>query len=116
MIDHFSPLSGLSGNIWESQGCCYCFGKILPGTFFWLFACSGDTAYSLLFEQINSEREDSQIDKALLKNVLAVYVEMGMGKMDCNAKDYSGKFSLGKDSCIQDKLKVEFWQFDFPLQ
>ncbi|KAJ8444715.1 hypothetical protein Cgig2_030389 [Carnegiea gigantea] len=70
------------------------------------YSPAGDTAYSLLFEQINSEREDSQIDKALLKNVLAVYVEMRMGKMDCNAKDYSGKFSDQMGPCIQDKLKV----------
>ena len=36
----------------------------------------------LLLNQIDQEREGEQIDRALLKNVLDIFVEIGMGQMD----------------------------------
>lgn len=37
---------------------------------------------TVTFYQIDKEREGEQIDRALLKNVLGIYVEIGMGQMD----------------------------------
>ncbi|KAI7747697.1 hypothetical protein M8C21_029035, partial [Ambrosia artemisiifolia] len=37
---------------------------------------------------IDQEREGEQIDRALLKNVLGIYVEIGMGQMDCYVQDF----------------------------
>ncbi|KAJ9696419.1 hypothetical protein PVL29_008573 [Vitis rotundifolia] len=70
---------------------------------------------------IDQEREGEQIDRALLKNVLDIFVEIGMGKMDYYANDfeadmlndtaayYSRKASnwVLKDSCPDYMLKAE---------
>ncbi|KAK9281175.1 hypothetical protein L1049_004070 [Liquidambar formosana] len=70
---------------------------------------------------IEQEREGGQIDKALLKNVLDIFVEIGMGEMDCYENDfeadmlkdtaayYSRKASnwIAKDSCPDYMLKAE---------
>lgn len=70
---------------------------------------------------IDQEREGEQIDRALLKNVLDIFVEIGMGKMDYYADDfeadmlndtaayYSRKASnwVLKDSCPDYMLKAE---------
>ncbi|KAK9146662.1 hypothetical protein Sjap_006565 [Stephania japonica] len=37
---------------------------------------------------IDQEREGEQIDRALLKNVLDIFVEIGMGSMDCYENDF----------------------------
>ncbi|KDP42559.1 hypothetical protein JCGZ_24333 [Jatropha curcas] len=37
---------------------------------------------------IDKEREGEQIDRALLKNVLDIFVEIGMGVMDCYQEDF----------------------------
>ncbi|KAL3632108.1 Cullin-1 [Castilleja foliolosa] len=42
---------------------------------------------------IEQEREGEQIDRALLKNVLAIFVEIGMGKMDCYENDFEEAMS-----------------------
>lgn len=74
----------------------------------------------MLVDQIDQEREGEQIDRALLKNVLDIFVEIGMGKMDYYADDfeadmlndtaayYSRKASnwVLKDSCPDYMLKV----------
>ncbi|XP_021748767.1 cullin-1-like [Chenopodium quinoa] len=70
---------------------------------------------------IDVEREGGQIDRALLKNVLDIYVEIGMGQMDYYEKDfeahmlddtaayYSRKASswILEDSCPEYMLKSE---------
>lgn len=38
--------------------------------------------------QIDKEREGEQIDRALLKNVLDIFVEIGMGAMDRYEQDF----------------------------
>lgn len=73
--------------------------------------------------QIDQEREGEQIDRALLKNVLDIFVEIGMGQMDCYENDfeaamlkdtaayYSRKASnwILEDSCPDYMLKVIFF-------
>ncbi|CAH1441524.1 unnamed protein product [Lactuca virosa] len=70
---------------------------------------------------IDQEREGEQIDRALLKNVIGIYVEIGMGQMDFYEKDfetdmlvdsagyYSRKASnwIVEDSCPDYMLKAE---------
>lgn len=75
------------------------------------------------FDQIDQEREGEQIDRALLKNVLDIFVEIGMGQMDQYENDfeaamlkdtaayYSRKASnwILEDSCPDYMLKVSFF-------
>ncbi|XP_073283891.1 cullin-1-like isoform X2 [Primulina huaijiensis] len=70
---------------------------------------------------IDQEREGEQIDRALLKNILDIFVEIGMGQMDYYQKDfedamlndtaayYSRKASnwIVDDSCPDYMLKAE---------
>lgn len=70
---------------------------------------------------IDQEREGEQIDRALLKNVLDIFVEIGLGSMDCYETDfetamlngtaayYSRKASnwILEDSCPDYMLKAE---------
>ncbi|XP_075483477.1 cullin-1-like isoform X1 [Primulina tabacum] len=70
---------------------------------------------------IDQEREGEQIDRALLKNILDIFVEIGMGQMDYYEKDfedamlndtaayYSRKASnwIVEDSCPDYMLKAE---------
>ncbi|KAJ7542036.1 hypothetical protein O6H91_10G087000 [Diphasiastrum complanatum] len=70
---------------------------------------------------IDREREGEQIDRALLKNVLGIFVEIGMGSMDAYENDfesyalqdtaayYSRKASswIEEDSCPDYMLKAE---------
>lgn len=70
--------------------------------------------------QIDREREGEQIDRALLKNVLGIFVEIGMGSMDAYEQDfeiamlqdtasfYSRKAAswIEEDSCPDYMLKV----------
>jgi len=87
-----------------------------------------DKLLTFHFKQIDVEREGGQIDRALLKNVLDIYVEIGMGQMDYYEKDfeahmlddtaayYSRKASswILEDSCPEYMLKVRFWKFGLP--
>ncbi|RRT63184.1 hypothetical protein B296_00006856 [Ensete ventricosum] len=73
------------------------------------------------FKQIDQEREGEQIDRALLKNVLDIFVEIGLGNMECYENDfeadllqdtaayYSRKASnwILEDSCPDYMLKVD---------
>ena len=75
-----------------------------------------------LLMKIDQEREGEQIDRALLKNVLDIFVEIGMGQMDHYENDfetamlkdtsayYSRKASnwILEDSCPDYMLKVWF--------
>ncbi|OVA15009.1 Cullin [Macleaya cordata] len=92
-------------------------------------ACFRDLVYNEIKGQIrdavisliDQEREGLQIDRTLLKNVLDIFVEIGMGKMDCYINDfeeamladtaayYSRKASnwIQEDSCPEYMLKAE---------
>ena len=75
-----------------------------------------------LFIKIDQEQEGEHIDRALLKNVLDIFVEIGMGQMDHYENDfeaamlkdtssyYSRKASnwILEDSCPDYMLKVWF--------
>ncbi|XP_078168369.1 cullin-1 [Carex rostrata] len=70
---------------------------------------------------IDQEREGEQIDRALLKNILDIFVEIGLGSMECYENDfeeyllketaayYSRKASIWilEDSCPDYMLKAE---------
>lgn len=75
--------------------------------------------------QIDKEREGEQIDRALLKNVIDIFVEIGMGQMESYEKDfealmlsdtgayYSRKASnwILEDSCPDYMLKASIYYF-----
>ncbi|CAL1397224.1 unnamed protein product [Linum trigynum] len=81
---------------------------------------SGEVRDAVIF-LIDQEREGEQIDRALLKNVVDIFVEIGMGRMDCYDNDleaamlkatavyYSHKASnwILEDSCPDYLFKVE---------
>ncbi|XP_052486140.1 cullin-1-like isoform X1 [Gossypium raimondii] len=50
---------------------------------------------------IDKEREGEQIDRALLKNVLGIFVEIGMGQMDRYEDDF-------EEAMLQDTLLPRF--------
>lgn len=57
--------------------------------------------------QIDQEREGEQIDRALLKNVLDIFVEIGMGQMDCYENDF--EVSMLKDTAAYYSRKASNW-------
>ncbi len=57
--------------------------------------------------QIDCEREGEQIDRALLKSVLGIFVEIGMGNMDVYETDFEG-FML-QDTAAYYSHKVASW-------
>jgi hypothetical protein len=79
-----------------------------------------DSIHVLRLCQVDREREGEQIDRALLKNVLGIFVEIGMGCMDAYESDfelamltdtaayYSRKAAswIEEDSCPDYMLKV----------
>ncbi|KAL0414709.1 UNVERIFIED_CONTAM: Cullin-1 [Sesamum radiatum] len=73
--------TGISGVKWESEGCCYI-----------------------------SEREGEQIDRALLKNVLDIFVEIGMGQMDYYENDFEA--AMLKDTAAYYSRKASNWILD----
>ena len=87
-----------------------------------LYSSEKSLLKTILFDQIDQEREGEQIDRALLKNVLDIFVEIGMGQMDQYENDfeeamlkdtaayYSRKASswILEDSCPDYMLKVNF--------
>lgn len=119
--------SGLPGVKCESEGCCN-----ISGTFYvFVFNCTHfffilSSGYLIIvFNQIDQEREGEQIDRALLKNVLDIFVEIGMSQMDYYENDfeeamlkdtaayYSRKASnwILEDSCPDYMLKVHIYIF-----
>ena len=46
-------------------------------------------------DQIGKERDGEQIDRALLKNVLDIYVEIGMSQMDHYEDDFEAHMLQG---------------------
>lgn len=59
------------------------------------------------FYQIDKEREGEQIDRALLKNVLGIFVEIGMGQMDRYEEDFEGH--MLQDSGAYYSRKASNW-------
>ncbi|XP_019175238.1 PREDICTED: cullin-1-like [Ipomoea nil] len=56
---------------------------------------------------IDQEREGEQIDRALLKNVLDIFVEIGMGQMDYYENDFEA--TMLKDSAAYYSRKASSW-------
>ncbi|CAI9115589.1 OLC1v1016524C1 [Oldenlandia corymbosa var. corymbosa] len=102
--------------------------RSIPGLKVVGLACFKEKVYAILNEKvrdavislIDQEREGVQIDRALLKNVIDIFVEIGMGKMECyedfeaamlkdTAAYYSRKSSnwIFEDSCPGYMLKLE---------
>jgi len=57
--------------------------------------------------QIDQEREGEQIDRALLKNVLDIFVEIGMGSMDYYENDFEA--AMLKDTAAYYSRKASNW-------
>ena len=58
-------------------------------------------------KQIDQEREGEQIDRALLKNVLDIFVEIGLGNMECYENDFEA--DLLKDTAAYYSRKASNW-------
>eukprot|EP00262_Sarcandra_glabra_P016332 TRINITY_DN5291_c0_g1_i3.p1 TRINITY_DN5291_c0_g1~~TRINITY_DN5291_c0_g1_i3.p1 ORF type:complete len:745 (+),score=137.19 TRINITY_DN5291_c0_g1_i3:230-2464(+) len=56
---------------------------------------------------IDQEREGEQIDRALLKNVLDIFVEIGMGNMECYENDFEE--AMLKDTAAYYSRKASNW-------
>ncbi|KAB5545370.1 hypothetical protein DKX38_013482 [Salix brachista] len=59
---------------------------------------------------IDQEREGEQIDRALLKNVLDIFVEIGMGQMDYYENDFEA--AMLKDTAAYYSRKASNWILD----
>ncbi|KAA3456154.1 cullin-1-like [Gossypium australe] len=59
---------------------------------------------------IDQEREGEQIDRALLKNVLYIFVEIGMGQMDYYENDFEA--TMLKDTAAYYSRKAANWIVD----
>jgi cullin 1 len=59
------------------------------------------------FNQIDQEREGEQIDRALLKNVLDIFVEIGMGQMEQYENDFEA--AMLKDTAAYYSRKASSW-------
>ncbi|PNY15420.1 cullin-1-like protein, partial [Trifolium pratense] len=78
-------------------------------------ACFRDLVYKELHGKmrdaiislIDQEREGEQIDRALLKNVLDIFVEIGMGKMDQYENDFEA--DMLKDTSAYYSRKASNW-------
>lgn len=64
-------------------------------------------ADKFILYQIDQEREGEQIDRALLKNVLDIFVEIGMGHMDCYENDFEA--AMLKDTAAYYSRKASNW-------
>lgn len=61
----------------------------------------------MILNQIDQEREGEQIDRALLKNVLDIFVEIGMGQMEYYENDFEA--SMLKDTASYYSRKASNW-------
>jgi len=57
--------------------------------------------------QIDKEREGEQIDRSLLKNVLDIFVEIGMGEMGLYETDFEAH--MLEDTADYYKSKATIW-------
>lgn len=61
-------------------------------------------------DQVDQEREGEQIDRALLKNVLDIFVEIGMGQMDYYDNDFEA--AMLNDTAAYYSRKASNWILD----
>lgn len=61
----------------------------------------------MLEHQIDKEREGEQIDRALLKNVVDIFVAIGMGQMESYEKDFEA--SMLSDTGAYYSRKASNW-------
>lgn len=62
---------------------------------------------NFFLQQIDREREGEQIDRALLKNVLDIFVEIGLGSMEYYENDFED--FLLKDTADYYSIKAQTW-------
>ncbi|KAI3437587.1 hypothetical protein D9Q98_000040 [Chlorella vulgaris] len=60
-----------------------------------------------MLKLIESEREGEQIDRSLLKNVLAIFQEVGMGQMECYERDFEE--AMLKDTAEYYRRRAAVW-------
>jgi len=65
------------------------------------------TVRNAVISLIDREREGEQIDRALLKNVLGIFVEIGMGNMDCYDSDFES--AMLEDTAAYYSRKATSW-------
>ena len=58
-------------------------------------------------QQIDKEREGEQIDRALLKNVIDIFVEIGTGQMEVYKQDFEAQ--MLQDSSAYYSRKASNW-------
>ena len=56
---------------------------------------------------IEKEREGELVDKTLLKNILSIFIEVGMGGMECYERDFEAALLL--DTSTYYKRKAALW-------
>lgn len=64
----------------------------------------------LVDQQIDKEREGEQIDRALLKNVIDIFVAIGMGQMELYEQDF--EVHMLQDSGAYYSRKASSWISD----
>lgn len=64
-------------------------------------------ARAAILQLIEKEREGEQVDRALLKNVLGIFIEVGMGGMESYTEDFEKQ--LLADSAAHYKRKATAW-------
>lgn len=80
-----------------------------------LGVCVADDVYSdmkrkardAILQLIELEREGEQIDRTLLKNILGIFQEVGMGQMTCYQQDFEAQ--LLKTTAEYYKRKAAVW-------
>ena len=108
-----SLVSGLPRAKCKSEGCSNFSGEFsflfhihcIPFVFTQIIVIN-----TLILHQIDQEREGEQIDRALLKNVLDIFVEIGMGQMDCYENDFEA--TMLKDTAAYYSRKASNWILD----
>ena len=64
-------------------------------------------ARDAILQLIELEREGEQIDRPLLKNILGIFQEVGMGQMTCYQQDFEAQ--LLKTTAEYYKRKAAVW-------
>lgn len=64
-------------------------------------------ARDAILQLIELEREGEQIDRTLLKNILGIFIEVGMGQMVCYQQDFENQ--LLKTTAEYYKRKAAVW-------
>ena len=66
---------------------------------------------TILFNQIDKERAGEQIDRALVRNVLDIFVAIGMGQMDRYENDFEA--AMLKDTVAYYSQKASSWILEY---